>query len=162
MINICSKADLHQFSRDLDIRYLQRFKLNQTITLNIVTMKITKILGTLIMVSAAMVSCTFEQVEPKRADFIPPEEPISFSTQIQPIFTARCISCHPPTANLDLTNGVAYGQITQSKYMDLANPDQSLIYTYPNPTSATHTYRKYTDQEAFLLLTWIQEGAENN
>lgn len=125
-------------------------------------MKITKILGALAIVAASMTSCTFEQVEPKRADFVPPDEPISFATQIQPIFTAKCVSCHPPTANLDLSQGVAYGQITQSRYIDLGNPEESLIYTYPSPTSATHSYRKYTAQEAFLLLTWIQEGAENN
>lgn len=126
-------------------------------------MNLLRITGILIVFTAVMSSCTFDQVEPKRADFIPPEEPISFSTQIQPIFTARCISCHPPTANLDLQAGVAYSQMGPgTKYTDLANPDQSLIYTYPNPTSATHAYRKYSDQEAFLILTWIQEGAENN
>ena len=116
----------------------------------------------LVMTTALLGSCTFDQVEPSPADFVPPDEPISFSTQIQPIFTSKCISCHPPTANLDLSEGTAYGQITQTKYMDLANPDQSLIYTYPNPNSSTHSYRKYTEEEAFLLLTWIEEGAENN
>ena len=127
-------------------------------------MKITKILGSLIIITAAMTSCTFEQVEPAPAD--PDDgnggEPVSFATQIQPIFTASCVSCHPPTANLDLSEGVAYGTVTQSKYMDLANPDQSLIYTYPNPTSGTHSYKKYTTKEAALVLQWIQEGAENN
>ena len=126
-------------------------------------MKITKILGALVIVTASMVSCTFDQVEPERAEPDDPNaDPISFSADIQPIFTSKCISCHPPTQNLDLTAGNAYGQITQPKYMDLANPDQSLIYTYPNPNSATHSYRKYSSKEVADLLKWIQEGAQNN
>lgn len=126
-------------------------------------MNLLRITGILVVFTAMFSSCTFDQVEPKKADFVPPDEPISYSAQIQPIFTDKCVSCHPPTANLDLSAGVSYSQIGPStKYTDLANPDQSLIYTYPHPTSATHTYRKYTDQEAFLILTWIEEGAENN
>ena len=116
----------------------------------------------IVIIAGFTTSCNYDQIEPKKGDFEIPDEPISFSTQIQPIFTAKCVSCHPPTANLDLQDGTAFGQITQTKYMDLANPDQSLIYTYPNPSSGTHSYKKYSDQEAFLLLTWIQEGAENN
>lgn len=127
-------------------------------------MKITKILGALVIFAATMVSCTFDQVEPERKDGDGGNggDPVEFAKDIQPIFTAKCISCHPPTQNLDLTAGNAYGQITQSKYMDLANPDQSLIYTYPNPNTATHSYRKYTANEAALLLQWIEEGAQNN
>ena len=127
-------------------------------------MKISKLLGALVMLTASMVSCTWDQVEPEPAesDGGNGSDPVLFETQIQPIFTAKCVACHPPTQGLDLTAGNAYNNITQSKYMDLANPDQSLIYTYPNPTTATHSYRKYSTTEAALLLKWIEEGAVNN
>jgi hypothetical protein len=38
-------------------------------------------------------------------------EPVSFSADVQPIFTTRCVACHDattPPASLDLTAGVAY------------------------------------------------------
>lgn len=118
--------------------------------------------GLVLVLTVSLVGCTYDQIEPARGEAIDPDIPTSFATDIQPIFTAKCISCHPPTANLDLSEGIAYGQITQSKYMDLGNPSQSLIYTYPNPTSGTHSYRKYTTTEANLLLKWIEEGALDN
>ena len=128
-------------------------------------MKITKLLGALVLFAATMVSCTFDQVEPERADADDggTGDPVEFAAKIQPIFTSKCISCHPPTQNLDLTVGNAYNSINTSKYIDKDNADQSLIYVYPNPANTVdHPYRKYSNKEAALMLQWIKEGAQNN
>lgn len=105
-------------------------------------------------------------------DFILPEvvppidnggEPISFATQIAPIFSSadKCTSCHKTggVAAPDLTAANAYSQII-SKYVNTSNPEQSEIYTVPG--SSTHSWKKYTSVEAATILAWIKEGAKNN
>lgn len=116
----------------------------------------------MVIMAGFATSCTYDQIEPEIPKPIPPDKEISFATDIQPIFTAKCVKCHPPTAGLDLSVGKAYDEITATKYMDLANPAESKIYKYPNLSSATHSYEKYSTDEAALLLQWITDGAPNN
>jgi len=106
--------------------------------------------------------CYYDQVyvAPEIPDLPPPDEEISFDTQIQPIFTAKCIACHPPTRSLDLTEGKAYASINNATYIDLGTPAESLIYTKPSPTGSHPG--QYNTTEAALLLRWIEEGAQNN
>ena len=37
---------------------------------------------------------------------VDPEVPVLFQTEVQPIFTAKCISCHKGTRNPDLRDGI--------------------------------------------------------
>lgn len=113
----------------------------------------------LIVFSASMLvySCSYSVLE----DF-PIEKPsdVSFSLTIEPIFDAQgCTGCHPSTAQLDLKAGNAYASIMDGR-VDLAAPENSLIYTKANP-DASHP-KVYTNQQALELLTWIEEGALNN
>ncbi len=108
-------------------------------------------------------ACTYDFIAEEELPPVDPTVTISFSTQIIPIFDAKCIACHKPGGTApDLTATNAYNSI---KNMNLANttaPETSLIYTYPNPTSTMHTWKKYSAAEAQLVLTWIQQGAKNN
>ena len=91
----------------------------------------------------------------------PDGEPISFSTQVQPIFDAKCISCHKAGGTMpDLTAANSYTQVVP-KYID-ATPENSEIYSFPSPTTTVHAWKKYSSNEANLVLTWIKEGAKNN
>ncbi len=90
---------------------------------------------------------------------------ISFSTDILPIWNSaeNCISCHtsggqPP----DLTPQNAYNDLFRLNLVDLQAPSQSLIYTFPQPETDTHVWKKYTGTEAALVLLWIKQGAKNN
>lgn len=127
-------------------------------------MNIKRITGTLIVFTAFMASCTFDQVEPQRAEPIDPDVPTSFVNDIQPIFTNKCTGCHPPVKGLDLTDGNAYNSINNTTYINLGSPSESLIYTFP--ISSGHEIssngRNYSDKEAALVLKWIEEGAANN
>jgi hypothetical protein len=109
-------------------------------------------------------SCTFDQVEPERAEIIDPDIPTSFADEIQPIFTAKCTGCHPPVQGLDLTAGNAYNSINNSTYINLSAPDQSRIYTFPisDGHNISSNGRNYSDKEAALVLKWIEEGALDN
>jgi len=103
-------------------------------------------------------------------DFIIPVEvppivgTVSFATQVAPIFNtgANCTSCHKTGGQApDLTTANAFASIVPG-LVNTATPDQSLIYTFPVPTSANHTWKKYTAGEAAIILAWITDGAKNN
>jgi hypothetical protein len=98
-------------------------------------------------------------VEP---EIVVPTGPVSFASQIQPIFNSQgCTGCHPTMAGLDLTAGNAYASlIGKTGRVDVANPSVSLIVTKP-ASSGSHS-KKYTSQQELLVLTWIEEGAKNN
>lgn len=105
--------------------------------------------------------CEYETIEIDEPD---PDVPVSFSNEIVPIFNNNnnCTACHgvgatPP----DLTPANAYNSIVPA-LVDLDDPEASRIYAFPAPTSATHGFKKYTQTQAALVLTWIRQGAENN
>ena len=104
--------------------------------------------------------CYYDQVY--IAPVIPdlPDEPVSFAAEIQPVFTAKCTQCHPPTMGLDLSEGNAYNSINDPKYINLGTPAESLIYTKPDPAGSHPA--KYSTTEAAIVLKWIKEGAKDN
>lgn len=74
-------------------------------------------------------SCIYDFVAPEETAPIDTSVPISFATQIQPIFTANCVICHKAGSNaLDLTAANAYNSINSSKYINASAPAQSLLY----------------------------------
>ncbi len=97
---------------------------------------------------------------------IPPPEPgdtLSFSAEIIPIFQQKCVACHGVNAEApDLTPDNAYNSIHSTGLIDADIPADSKIYTYPGPSSNTHSWKKYSDSEAALILFWIEQGALNN
>ena len=99
-----------------------------------------------------------EEVEPPNPD----GNPVSYATQVQPIFTAKCVGCHNTGGTApDLTTGKSYSQVVPA-HVNLSAPAESDIYKFPSPTSTVHTWKKYSTSEAALVLTWIEEGAKNN
>ena len=109
-------------------------------------------------------ACTYDFIAEEEVPIVDPTVDVLFSTQIVPIFTDKCITCHKPGGQApDLTAANAYISI---KNMNLANtsaPETSIIYTEPNPANASvHNWKKYSAAEAQLVLTWIQQGAKNN
>ncbi len=112
-----------------------------------------------------LASCQYKYtVEP----IIPPPDPtdtIYFAADILPIWNNGnlCTSCHKTGATApDLTAGNAYSALTSSGLIDLDAPESSIIYAYPLKASSTHSWKKYSDSQAALLLQWIQQGALNN
>jgi|GEM_PF-1100267 len=103
----------------------------------------------------AFQSCSFENVEPKKAKL--PDPIISYSATIVPINNAKCNSCHVPqgTGNGDFSNyagvkvkvdnGSMYSRVVFSKNM-------------PTPGSGY----TLTDLELSQYTTWLKQGAKNN
>lgn len=109
-------------------------------------------------------ACTYDFIAEEELPPVDPNVDVLFSTQIVPIFTNSCVSCHKAGGTApDLTAANAYNSLKNMNLVNTAAPETSKIYTYPGPVSPnTHTWKKYSGAEAQLILTWIQQGAKNN
>jgi len=102
-------------------------------------------------------SCTKEYIQ--TAPPPDPNVPISFSTDLQPFFNARCVSCHgniPP----NLEEGKAYDNLIQGGFINLATPENSLLYTKINVGGSMEAFANSAERQMTLL--WIEQGALNN
>ena len=129
-------------------------------------MKKSPIFLILILIALFLNGCKYDFILEEQSSTAPPSSgPVSFSTQISPIFSTgnKCTSCHNTGGQApDLTPAKAYASIVPSLVV-LDNPSTSIIYTFPNPAnSAVHSWKKYTSSEAALVLQWITEGAKDN
>ena len=87
-----------------------------------------------------------------------------FATQLIPLFSIKCVACHRSGGESpDLSSTSTYSNIINKNLVNIAIPTISKIYSVPNPTNTTtHSWKKYTTDEAALVLKWIQQGAKNN
>jgi hypothetical protein len=90
----------------------------------------------MMLLTVVNIGCYYDQVMPEINGNGDEIYSISFTLHIQPIFTASCDNCHPPTSGLDLSEGQAYNSINEPRYINLATPAESLIYTKPLNTAA--------------------------
>ncbi len=101
-----------------------------------------------------------EEITPPTPD---PNNPVSFATQIVPIFASRCLDCHDTGGTApDLSAANAYSSISAKNLVNTASPADSKLFDYVQPSTSTHAWRKYSASQASLVLLWIQEGALNN
>lgn len=109
---------------------------------------------------------------------------VSFANDIQPIFNARCTSCHSPGSptnvivgiRMVLTPGRSFGSLVSqpsSQRPDLTlvapgDPDASLLWQKVSsnkpPVGATMPLfgQRLSSQELALLRDWIAQGALDN
>lgn len=98
----------------------------------------------------------------------PPPNPVDtiyLSQDVVPIWNdgEHCTSCHKAGGTApDLTPENAYDQIMSMGLVDTQDPPESLIYKFPNPDTDTHTWKKYTENQAATVLQWIEQGAIDN
>lgn len=91
-------------------------------------------------------------------EVVDPTDSVYFQAEIQPIFTANCVSCHGAIKAPDLRDGNSYEALTEGGYVDLPGAESEL---YTKMTSGDHI-PKSTDVEKQLVLIWINQGAHNN
>lgn len=112
----------------------------------------------LVLLSLFINGCKYDFVLPPEVPVVDPEAPaVSFSTDILPILTAKCILCHSTQAPT-MGASVAFTQLVPG-YVNKTAPSSSKLYTVP--TSGTHGATVSSAQGA-LILRWITEGANNN
>lgn len=116
----------------------------------------TLLLGVLII---GLASCEYDTIKPE--DVVIPDTPISYSTDIEPLFTsANCTQCHPSMLKPDLTVGKSYASITSMSLVVAENPAGSKLMQYIN--NGHQTAVNMTATQKALLKKWIEEGAKNN
>jgi mono/diheme cytochrome c family protein len=122
------------------------------------------IFGALILlVIFGLQSCIYDFVAPEETAPIDTTVPVSFATQIQPVFTANCILCHKTGGTSpDLSAGNAYSSINSSKYINTTSPAQSLIYRRVIASGGFTGHLNLPSAQAAILLAWITQGAKNN
>lgn len=109
---------------------------------------------------------------------------VSFANDVQPIFDARCVSCHTPDSVLDLTAGSAYANLVNQPTSDgcMAQVPNSVLVVPFDPTTSMLWLKTRPDDarcgapmprgteglgiiapdEFALIETWISEGALDN
>lgn len=111
-------------------------------------------------------ACKYDKVQP--ACSIP--ESVSFSRDLEPIFTGNCAlaNCHSgshPQYNLNLSTPDAYASLTQpgKGYVDTINPKFSILYTMLTSSSTPMPPTgKLDDCKINTILKWIEQKAKNN
>jgi hypothetical protein len=109
-----------------------------------------------LLVSLFIISCEKYTFDPPTVD---PNIPLSFQTDIIPIFTANCAGCHGGSIAPDLRAANAYSSISSGNYINLGEPDKSRIYSKLLETSHS---AKASEIEKQKILVWIIQGAQNN
>jgi hypothetical protein len=89
---------------------------------------------------------------------INPIDTIHFETDIQPIFTANCITCHGALRSPDLRDGKSYDALTKGAYVNQPG-ETSILYTQ---MKATDHIARSTDADRQKVLIWINQGALDN
>ena len=121
----------------------------------------TRLLSTVVtafLITAGMILFSSCEKYAYELETVNPDEPVLFQTQIQPIFTNNCITCHKGSRNPDLRDGNSYASLSSGGYVNLPAENSRL---YSQVTSGSHT--SFTlDTEKQLILIWIGQGALNN
>ena len=100
-------------------------------------------------------SCEKYTFSPPTVD---PVDTVHFQTDIQPIFTANCITCHSTIVSPDLRPGNSYLALTSGHYVD---PPAETSRLYSHMISAGHTAKSSAVDKQKVLI-WITQGALNN
>jgi hypothetical protein len=112
----------------------------------------------LLLITLFASGCYYDQVVPEVVEL--PDEPVSYSMDIQPFFDAKCVSCHNGGGiPLDLSSAVSYDELLDG-YVDITDPEGSLLYTKMALGGSMEQYA--TPTELAITLKWIKEGANND
>ena len=94
---------------------------------------------------------------------------VSFTKQIKPLLTSRCINCHHVGSmfgQLSLENrSMAFKPRVNGPVIRPGRPESSVLYLVlklppKNPKAMPPAGHRVTDREMNLLYDWIKQGAE--
>jgi hypothetical protein len=116
--------------------------------------------GLLFSVSLVLSSCYKDVILPAVVTTKPPQY-VSFSTDLQPIFTTNCAlsGCHVKGSQTPyLSADVSYQQLLGG-FVNTIKPDQSELYIQINGNMQVHIPNADDRQK---IYDWIRNGAPNN
>ena len=100
-------------------------------------------------------------------------DPVSFATDIQPIFDMNCLNCHGAGgfAGLDLSSGLSYANLvgvpattSQENRVEATDADASVLYQRLSATGGGFMPPSgvLSEEVQDLVSQWINEGALDN
>ena len=116
--------------------------------------------GLLFFISTVLSSCYKDVILPTVVTTKPPQY-VSFSSDLQPIFTTNCAlsGCHVKGSQQPyLSADVSYQQLLGG-FVNTIKPDQSEIYIQINGNMQVHIPNADDRQK---IYDWIRNGAPNN
>ena len=122
-----------------------------------------KYTGLLLLVIIGLSGCYKDIVIPQLAsDPDGPPQPVSFSTELKPLFAAKCTDagCHVTGAHKPyLTPDISYTQIVSGGFVNLALPKESILYKNIYGEMSQYISSSADKQKVY---DWIRNGAPNN
>ena len=122
-----------------------------------------KYIGLLLLVIIGLSSCYKDIVIPQLAsDPDGPPQPVSFSTELKPLFAAKCTDagCHVTGAHKPyMTPDISYTQIVNGGFVNLALPKESILYKNIYGEMSQYISSSADKQKVY---DWIRNGAPNN
>lgn len=123
-----------------------------------------KIINILLLLSVGLLfnSCYYDTLVEEPIVEIPtdPGDPgyieISFSDDLQPVFSANCVQCHNGTVDPDLSEGNSFNALVPD-YVTAENADNSKLYT-----QVLSGHGGLSNSDIALIKGWINQGANNN
>jgi hypothetical protein len=122
--------------------------------------RLLKYAGSLFFVSTVLSSCYKDVILPAVVTTKPPQY-VSFSSDLQPIFSTNCAlsGCHVKGSQMPyLSADVSYQQLLGG-FVNTIKPDQSEIYIQINGNMQVHIPNADDRQK---IYDWIRNGAPNN
>lgn len=112
---------------------------------------------TVLLVLSTLAACEYAKIVP---DVPSPSTPVSFATDIQSIFNAKCVGCHKPGGPMpDLLASGSYQSLMSNNLVVAGNAANSILYQKVSAGSMSG----YPDAtEVALIQNWINQGAKNN
>ena len=101
-------------------------------------------------------SCEYDTIEFEKI-VIPPDQEVTFSKTVIPIFNSKCVECHDGSIKLDLREDNAYNSLISGGYIKTDTPSESELYKQINEG---HGSTNANERE--LILEWIKRGAKND
>jgi len=86
----------------------------------------------------------------------PPDYPISYSEEIQPIFDAKCVSCHRGSLAPDLRPENSFKALSEGNFLTPLDEESKLYKTLFKPP---HVGMTNAEDNSFIL-EWLKQGAK--
>jgi len=112
---------------------------------------------TILATLLCFVSCEYDTVEFDEV-VIPPDQEVSFSNDIIPIFISNCTQCHDNGGIApNLSASKAYNSLIDGNYINTENPGESKLFK-----KVVSGHGSLSPTEKQLILEWITRGANND
>ena len=109
-------------------------------------------------------SCYYDTYLEEEVVPIPPDEEISYSEDIQPLWDRDCVRCHPPDPP-NLTPGLSYDALINGGYVIPGDSRNSVLYKSffgTDGVSEMPPPSGWNINDANLVAKWIDDGAQDN